>query len=325
MAAKPFRIGELEIPNRYCLAPMAGVTDISYRQLCSEMGAGLLGMEMVSAKAITYGNKKTRKLMDIKPKEKERSRISLQLFGCEPDIMAKAARMIADVPYDILDVNMGCPVPKVVNNGEGSALMKNPRLAAAIIKAMAAVCDRPVTAKIRSGFDENHINAVELAKRLEDAGAAAIAVHARTREQYYSGKANRSVIAQVKEAVDIPVIGNGDIRSPLDARRMMDETGCDAVMIGRAAQGNPWIFRDMVAYEETGRCLQPPDRQQICDMLLRHCRMMIEEKGEYVAIREMRKHAAWYTAGLHKATALRRALNTVASYEELEEAIRRDY
>ena len=279
-------------------------------------------MEMVSAKAITYGNKKTRELMRITPKERECSRISLQLFGCEPDIMAEAVRMTEDIPYDILDVNMGCPVPKVVNNGEGSALMKDPDLAADIIRNMVKTGSRPVTAKIRSGFDENSINAVEMAKRLEDAGISAIAVHARTREQYYSGQADWSVIAAVKESVRIPVIGNGDITCPEDAARMMKETGCDAVMIGRAAQGNPWIFRDMAAFEETGTYPDSPSHEEVCDMVLRHCRMMTEEKGEYVAIREMRKHAAWYTAGMHGATSLRRALNYVESYEELEKALK---
>ena len=315
---KQLQIGNVKTDNIYILGPMAGVSDLPFRLLCKEMGAGLVCMEMVSAKAIAYQNKKTFDLMKTLPQE---APVSLQLFGSEPELMAEVAKKIEEEPFDILDINMGCPVPKVVNNGEGSALMKDPKLAAEIVRAISQAIKKPVTAKIRIGFDEAHLNAVEMAKYLEDAGAAAIAVHGRTREQYYSGKANWEMIARVKEALSIPLIGNGDVTCPEDAERLQKETGCDGIMIARAAEGNPWIFRDMVEYEEKGSYQGKVSQQEIGSMILRHARLQIEYKGEKIAMREMRKHAGWYTAGCRNSSRFRGQLNQIESYEQLEELI----
>lgn len=301
---------------------MAGVTDLPFRLLCAEQGAGLLCMEMVSAKAILYNNKNTKAMLTIDEREHP---VSLQLFGSDPQIMGDIAKRIEDegVAFDILDINMGCPVPKVVNNGEGSALMKNPLLAGQIIEAMAKATSRPVTVKIRKGFDDAHVNAPEMAHIAQESGAAAVAVHGRTREQYYSGKADWNIIREVKETVRIPVIGNGDILTAADALRMRDETGCDGFMIARGAQGNPWIFKQILHEWETGEPLAKPSAQEMTEMMLRHARMQIEFKGEYVGIREMRKHAAWYTGGYPGASHLRRALSEVENYEQLEELMGR--
>ena len=315
---KQLQIGNVKTDNIYILGPMAGVSDLPFRLLCKEMGAGLVCMEMVSAKAIAYQNKKTFDLMKTLPQE---APVSLQLFGSEPELMAEVAKKIEEEPFDILDINMGCPVPKVVNNGEGSALMKDPKLAAEIVRAISQAIKKPVTAKIRIGFDEAHLNAVEMAKYLEDAGAAAIAVHGRTREQYYSGKANWEMIARVKEALSVPVIGNGDVTCPEDAERLQKETDCDGIMIARAAEGNPWIFRDMVEYEEKGSYQAKVSQQEIGSMILRHARLQIEYKGEKIAMREMRKHAGWYTAGCRNSSRFRGQLNQIESYEQLEELI----
>ena len=301
---------------------MAGVTDLPFRLLCAEQGAGLLCMEMASAKAILYNNKNTKAMLTIDEREHP---VSLQLFGSDPQIMGDMAKRLEDegVPFDILDINMGCPVPKVVNNGEGSALMKQPLLAGQIIEAMAKATSRPVTVKIRKGFDDAHVNAPEIAHIAQESGAAAVAVHGRTREQYYSGKADWSIIQKVKETVSIPVIGNGDILTASDALRMRDETGCDGFMIARGAQGNPWIFRQILHEWETGEPLEKPSAEEMAQMMLRHAKMQIEFKGEYVGIREMRKHAAWYTAGYHGASHLRRLLSEVESYSQLEELMSR--
>lgn len=312
------QIGNVTLKNNLILGPMAGVTDLPFRLLCAEQGAGLLCMEMVSAKAILYNNKNTRAMLTIDEREHP---VSLQLFGSDPQIMGDIARRLEDegVPFDILDINMGCPVPKVVNNGEGSALMRQPLLAGQIVEAMALATSRPVTVKIRKGFDDEHVNAPEMAYIAQESGAAAVAVHGRTREQYYSGKADWSIICRVKESVHIPVIGNGDILTAADAVRMREETGCDGYMIARGAQGNPWIFAQILHEWETGKPLEKPALQEMADMMLRHARMQIEFKGEYVGIREMRKHAAWYTAGYHGASHVRRALSEVESYPQLEE------
>ena len=275
-------------------------------------------MEMVSAKAILYKNRNTESLLEIDPRENP---VSLQLFGSDPEIISKIAHQIEDKPFDILDLNMGCPVPKIVNNGEGSALMKNPKLAGEIIREMVKAIDKPVTVKIRKGFDDEHINAVEMAKIAEDAGAAAVAVHGRTREQFYSGRADWDIIRRVKEAVSIPVIGNGDLLTAEDVIAMEAQTGCDGFMIARGAQGNPWIFRQILHYFETGEHLTKPTLEEVTQMILRHARMMLEFKGEYIGIREIRKHAAWYTAGYPNSARLRVAINNVESFEALEELL----
>lgn len=315
---KPLKIGSVMLPNNLILAPMAGVTDLPFRLLCKEQGAGLLCMEMVSAKAILYKNRNTESLLEIDPRENP---VSLQLFGSDPEIISKIAHQIEDKPFDILDLNMGCPVPKIVNNGEGSALMKNPKLAGEIIRETVKAIDKPVTVKIRKGFDDEHINAVEMAKIAEDAGAAAVAVHGRTREQFYSGRADWDIIRQVKEAVSIPVIGNGDLLTAEDVIAMEAQTGCDGFMIARGAQGNPWIFRQILHYFETGEHLVKPTLEEVTQMILRHARMMLEFKGEYIGIREIRKHAAWYTAGYPNSARLRVAINNVESFEALEELL----
>lgn len=308
------RIGNVEIDNNLILAPMAGVTDLPFRLLCKEQGCGLLYTEMVSAKAIQYNNKNTYALLKIEPKERP---VALQLFGSEPDVMAATAARLEEGPYDIFDINMGCPVPKIVNNGEGSALMKNPKLAAEIVKAMVRAVKKPVTVKFRKGFTEDTVNAVEFAKRLEQAGAAAVAVHGRTRQQYYSGQADWDIIRQVKETVSIPVIGNGDIVSPESAGRMLQETGCDGLMVGRGVRGNPWLFKQIRDYLETGSYEVSPSVQEVKEMVLRHGRLQLEYKGEYTGIREMRKHVAWYTAGYPHSAALRNEVNSVETFEEL--------
>lgn len=312
---KHLKIGNIELENRYILGPMAGVTDLPFRLLCREQGAGLLCMEMVSAKAIYYNNRNTESLLEIHPDERP---VSLQLFGSDPKIMSEMAKRIEERPFAILDVNMGCPVPKVVKNGEGSALMKNPKLVYEIVSALVKAIDKPVTVKIRKGFDDDHVNAVEIAKIIEEAGAAAVAVHGRTREQYYSGKADWNIIRQVKEAVSIPVIGNGDVTSPQKADELVRQTGCDGVMIARGAQGNPWIFSELTQWEETGELPLRPDKDEIRKMMLRHARLQLEYKGEFSGIREMRKHVAWYAKGLKGAARLREKVNAVESLEELE-------
>ena len=314
------KIGSVTLDNNLILAPMAGVTDLPFRLLCKEQGAGLICTEMISAKAIHFKNKNTESLMEIDERERP---VSLQLFGSDPDLMADIAAQIEHRNFDILDINMGCPVPKVVNNGEGSALMKNPRLIHEIIHKVSGAIKKPVTVKIRKGFTEDCVNAVEIARIAQDAGAAAVAVHGRTREQYYSGKADWDIIRQVKEAVSIPVIGNGDVDSPEKAKQMQQETGCDGIMIGRAVRGNPWLFSRILHYQETGELLPKPDIREVKEMMLRHARLQLEYKGEYTGMREMRKHVAWYTAGMPHSASVRRLVNEVESYEQLEELVER--
>ena len=314
------RIGNVILDNNVALAPMAGVTDLSFRLLCKEQGCGYVVSEMVSAKAILYNNKNTDILLKTVPEE---APAAIQLFGSDPDIMADIAARLEErnLGFAVIDVNMGCPVPKIVNNKEGSALMKDPLLAGRIIEKMASRLSCPVTVKFRKGFDDEHVNAVEFAHIMEESGAAAVTVHARTREQYYSGKADWDIIRQVKEAVSIPVIGNGDVTSPQKAEELVKQTGCDGIMIARGAQGNPWIFSEMITYEETGTLPERPGKEEVRDMMLRHARLQLKYKGEFIGIREMRKHVAWYTKGLKGSAKLREEINRVESYQELEELL----
>ncbi len=314
-------IGNVSLKNNIILAPMAGVSDLPFRLLCQKEGAGMTCMEMISAKAVLYNNKNTESLLAIHPDEEC---VSLQLFGSEPAIMAEIAKRIEERPFKILDINMGCPVPKIVNNHEGSALMKNPELVYDIVRAISEAISKPVTVKIRKGFDEDHVNAVEVARAAEAGGAKAVAVHGRTREQYYSGAADWSIIKAVKEAVHIPVIGNGDIKCGADAKRMLEETGCDGVMVGRAAEGNPFIFREITAFME-GREYTAPTLKEIKETVLLHADMQLEYKGEFIGIREMRKHLSWYLKGFEGASALRKRINEMETFEELKEIINNIY
>lgn len=312
------KIGNVEIENSLALGPMAGVTDLPFRLLCKEQGCGILYSEMVSAKAILYKNKNTDVLLNI---DKREHPVGIQLFGSDPDIMAEIGSRVAEGDCDFIDINMGCPVPKIVNNHEGSYLLTQPKLVEEILTKMVKAINKPVTVKIRKGFKDGDSQAVEIAKIAEDCGVAAVAVHGRTREQYYSGRADWDIIKAVKEAVKIPVIGNGDIFSPQDAKAMREYTGCDGLMVGRAARGNPWIFKEINEYLKTGIVPEKPSAEEVKNMILKHASMLIEYKGEYTAVREMRKHIAWYTQGLPHSAELRRRCNEIVSWESLKEVI----
>lgn len=305
----------MDFKNKIILAPMAGICDLPFRLLCKEQGCDILYTEMISAKGMYYNNKNTGPLLMTKPEEEP---IGVQLFGSEPQLMAEQAKRIEDKGFSFVDVNMGCPVPKIVNNGEGSALMKKPELIGEIVNAISNACKLPVTIKIRAGFTRDTINAPEVAKIAEEAGAAAVAVHGRTREQYYQGFADWEVIRRVKEAVSIPVIGNGDLTSGEDVLRMKEQTGCDSFMIGRAAKGNPWVFREIKKYLLDGTVPERPSTEDILEMMLRQTQLMVEYKGEFTGIHEMRKHVAWYTQGLPDSAKLRYQINHVETYEELK-------
>lgn len=308
------KIGNVELSNRIFLAPMAGVTDMPFRILCKEQGCGLVYTEMVSAKGMHYQDEKSTKLTLLDDREKPGA---VQIFGSEPDIMAEVAEKLNASDASIIDINMGCPAPKITKNGEGSALMKRPELVEKIIKAVVRASAKPVTVKIRKGWDETCVNAVEIAKIAEASGASAVTVHGRTREQYYSGKADWNIIRQVKEAVSIPVIGNGDVVGPREAKRLFEETGCDAIMIGRGAQGNPWIFRSVIKYLDEGVLIDGPTAQEKIDTIIRHMNMMIEHKGERTGILEMRSHIAWYIKGMRDASYTKQKIFKMTDKDEI--------
>ncbi len=311
----PFNIGNVQIPGRLVLAPMAGVSDRAYRQICKRHGVDLMYTEMISAKGMHYHSKKTAALCTVDDMEKP---VSLQIFGSDPDICAEAASKLEIFNYDILDINMGCPVPKVVNNGEGSALLKNPDLIYKLVKAVSEASNRPVTVKVRKGFLKGEEQGVEAALAAQEAGAKAVAVHARTRDDYYSGFADYGFIRKVKEALKVPVIGNGDIKNAGDVKRMWEETGCDAFMVGRAARGNPWIFEQIRAGLSGKEIPTKPALSQVAKMILEHSRIEIEMNGEKRAMQLMRKHIAWYTSGYPGSSAIRKESCRVETYEQLE-------
>ncbi|WP_250278820.1 tRNA dihydrouridine synthase DusB [[Clostridium] colinum] len=313
------KIGNFKPDNKVFLAPMAGVTDVVFRTLCKEQGCGLTYSEMVSAKGIMYNNENTKKLLEI---DKREGKVAVQLFGSDANVLADMARTLDDNDdIGFFDINMGCPAPKIVKNGDGSALMKNPKAIGEIVKAVSSSTNKPLTIKIRKGFDDSCINAVEIAKIAEENGASGIAIHGRTREQFYSGKADWDIIKKVKESVNISVIGNGDITSPEKAKEMLEYTGCDAIMIGRAAQGNPWIFKRVVHYLNTGEILEKPSINEKIDIAIKHLNMLIQCKGEYIGIREMRKHLGWYIKGMPKSSEMRVIINSIEEPKKMEDLL----
>lgn len=315
---KELKIGMVNLESPFLLAPLAGITDAPFRRICKEQGAALVYSEMVSGKGLYYNDKNTERLLQIYDDEKP---VAYQIFGSEPEIMAYTAKTLSVRENCLLDINMGCPVPKVVKNGEGSALLKTPDLVYDIVKSAVAVAGKPVTAKIRIGWDEKSINAVEIAKAIESAGAAAVGVHGRTREQFYTGKADWSVISQVKNAINIPVIGNGDVFCGQNAIDMMNETGCDFVMIARGAMGNPWIFKDALALWEGEESPNPPNMEEKVAIIKKHFKLLVSEKGDYAAVREMRKHLGWYLKGVPGSAEIRRKVNTINDAEILVKTI----
>ncbi|HBG4427846.1 TPA: tRNA dihydrouridine synthase DusB [Clostridioides difficile] len=308
------KIGNLELKNKVFLSPMAGVTDLPFRLICKEQGCGLLYTEMINGKALCYDDENTKKMLKI---EEEEHPVAVQIFGSEPEFMGRAAEIMNDYSNEILDINMGCPAPKVVKNGDGSALMKNPKLAEEVLRAVVKNSKKPVTLKIRKGWDDNSVNAVEIAKIAEDCGISALAIHGRTREQFYTGKADWDIIAEIKKNLSIPVIGNGDVFTIEDSINMLDKTGCDAIMIGRGAQGNPWIFKRINHYMNTGEILPEPTLNEKISTAIKHLKLAVEEHGEYVAVREMRKHIAWYLKGLRNSAKLRDEINKIEDYQEV--------
>lgn len=308
------KIGNLELENKVFLSPMAGVTDLPFRLICKEQNCGMLYTEMINAKALCYDDENTKKMLKIEEAEHP---VAVQIFGSDPDFMGRAAEIMNEYPNEILDINMGCPAPKVIKNGDGSALMKNPKLAEEVLKAVVKNSKKPVTLKIRKGWDDNSINAVEIAKIAEASGISALAIHGRTREQYYSGKADWNIIAEIKNNIGIPVIGNGDVFSVEDARNMLDKTNCDAIMIGRGAQGNPWIFKRINHYMQTGEILPEPALEEKINTSIKHLDLAVKEHGEYIAVREMRKHIAWYLKGLRNSARIRDEINKIESHQEV--------
>ena len=307
-------IGNVSLDNRVFLSPMAGVTDLPFRLICKQKGCGMLYTEMINAKALCYNDENTKKMTKI---EDEEHPIAIQIFGSEPEYMGRAAEILNSHPNEILDINMGCPAPKVIKNGDGSALMKNPKLAEEVMRAVVENSTKPVTLKIIKGWDDNSVNAVEIAKIAEQAGISAVAIHGRTREQYYSGKADWDIIKEIKESISIPVIGNGDVFEIDDAINMLEKTNCDAIMIGRGAQGNPWIFNRINHYMQTGEILDKPTAEEKISTAIEHMKLAVAEHGEYVAVREMRKHIGWYIKGLKNSARYRDEINKLTDCESV--------
>ena len=318
MYIRPIKIGNVEIKNNVFLAPMAGISDMPFRILCKEKGAGLVYTEMISSKGMFYDDSKTKELMAVSEAERP---VAVQIFGSDAEIMAKIAEEVSK-EADIIDINMGCPAPKVIKNTDGSKLMLHPELVDAITEKVVKASKVPITIKIRKGWDDAHVNAVEIAQIAEKNGVAAITVHGRTREQFYTGVADLNIIKAVKEAVKIPVIGNGDIVDGVSAKRMFDETNCDAIMIGRGSNGNPWVFEEVIEYLRNGEEIEKPTLAEKKQMMLRHLEMLVDYKGEYTAIREMRKQIAWYIKGLPGATGIRNEINQIEDLAELKEKIK---
>ena len=308
------KIGNVQLDNEVFLSPMAGVTDLPFRTICKEKGCGMLYTEMINAKALCYDDENTKKMLRM---DKDEHPVAVQIFGSDPEFMGKAAIIMNQYPNEILDINMGCPAPKVIKNGDGSALMRNPKLAAEVLTAVVKNSEKPVTLKIRKGWDDDSVNAVEIAKIAEECGISALAIHGRTREQFYSGKADWDIIAEIKQAINIPVIGNGDVFEVEDAVNMLEKTKCDAIMIGRGAQGNPWIFNRINHYMKTGEILPEPTLEEKITTAIRHMNLAVAEHGDYVAVREMRKHIGWYLKGLKNSAKYRDQINKITDYKEV--------